>query len=719
MYTLSTGWISGLVRLCSTILQGVVMQANEISQDILLSDLAELEGMSRRAFNACFSNRMRSLRVILQYYQGHGTFAGLRNVGRLTNDELIRLCLKYGARKVDLIDKRKESDAGILSLHTFAPERMLLLERYFRARRDSFTGGTRKLMKAGGQGVDRDVRAFVTFFSYARNRRTGSGTGKVKLRRIVELCDELREFARLLDADAGPEQKFEWFAKLWNRHFQMPAELLHGYREPFIQRHFPLFRFLRDILDGWSNLDHRERLLLRDRAGYFLDGERRSLEGIAADLGITRERVRQLGQSISHKVLELVTLAGPIHEVLDYEMMDGRNRDVIIITSETARNMNALEGAAFTVKFYATVCEVLHGGDFHVLEHYSDDNAWFLVRAELQGVFDFDIYLAELRGQRPRATVQGHVFDAAEYVRGCWHDADQLLMSRVITVCLTLGRVKMNALSDDNGKLIFTRNELPSLRARVIEMLKEADHPIHVGEIFDRVNAKYPGAARSVHSIRSVVANRKVFARYSAWSVYGLREWEGQREGLKSGGYSDIAEGFLRESDIPLYVSEVVNHVLRYRNAKPRHVLATLNADKKGRFRHFPNGRIGLVARDYPPISSLPVGLPPPYEYTGTYSGTTARRRESPALSATIIMQFIQEGGAGVEFSHLVYHFVEHLRIPERDVRRVLVDTLRRGMLVLASGDIVTLPQLTVPAPPVPEPAGGQGIEEIIAEFES
>lgn len=695
------------------------MLANEIQQDILLPDLAELEGMSRRAFNACFSNRMRSLQVILQYYQGHGTFAGLRNVGRLTNDELIRLCLKHGARKVELADKRKTNEPMLSPLHEFPQERMLLLERYFRTRRDSFTEGTRKLMKAGGQGVDRDVSAFIGFFSYARNRRTGSGTGKVKLRRVVELCDELRDFARLLEGDACPEQKFEWFTGLWSRHFDLPVESLDEYREPFMQRCFPLFRFLRNVLDARSNLDSRERLLLRDRAGYFLDGGRRSLEDIAADLGITRERVRQIGQSIYHKVLELVTLAGPIHEVLDYEMMDGHGRDVIVITSESARDTNALEEAAFTVKFYATVCEVLHGGDFRLLEHYSDDNAWFLVRKELQDVFDFDVYLAELRGHRQKATVQGHVFDTVEYVRSSWYAADQSLFNRVVAACLLLGREKLDVISDNDGNLIFMRSEQPSLRGYVIEVLKEIDRPVHVNEIYDRVQEKYPGAARSVHSIRSVVANRKLFARYSAWSVYGLREWEGQREGLKSGGYSDIAEGFLLESDIPLYVSEVVNHVLRYRNAKPRHVLATLNADKKGRFRHFPNGRIGLAVRDYPPIGSLPVGLPPPYEYAGEYSGAMARRRESPALAAATIIQFIRENGTGVEFSHLVHHFVEYLRIPERDVRRVLVDTLRRGMLVLANGDIVMLPGLSVPALPVPDLMKAQVIEEVIAEFES
>src|SRR5581483_11527488 len=63
--------------------------------DILLAELADIEEMSVRAVNICYTIALDSLNKILQFYLKGGDFKSIRNCGQRTENELIFICKKY------------------------------------------------------------------------------------------------------------------------------------------------------------------------------------------------------------------------------------------------------------------------------------------------------------------------------------------------------------------------------------------------------------------------------------------------------------------------------------------------------------------------------------------------------------------------------------------------------------------------------------------------
>ena len=68
---------------------------NEVFKDIDLSDLVKFENLSNRVYNICSSASLGYLSEIMDFYLEYRTFLKLRNCGKKTNNELIKVCRKY------------------------------------------------------------------------------------------------------------------------------------------------------------------------------------------------------------------------------------------------------------------------------------------------------------------------------------------------------------------------------------------------------------------------------------------------------------------------------------------------------------------------------------------------------------------------------------------------------------------------------------------------
>lgn len=55
-----------------------------------------IEELSVRSNNICLWNNLNDINAIIQYYRKFNDFSGLRKCGKKSNEELIKLCHKYG-----------------------------------------------------------------------------------------------------------------------------------------------------------------------------------------------------------------------------------------------------------------------------------------------------------------------------------------------------------------------------------------------------------------------------------------------------------------------------------------------------------------------------------------------------------------------------------------------------------------------------------------------
>ena len=648
----------------------------EMIPDIPLAQLAEIEQMSVRAYNVCNVAGLQTLEAILDHYRRVGTFAKLRNAGRLTEEELVGICTKYESRETPALIEEQLQTEPELNWGELTPTQMTAIERYFLMRLDALSVRAQGLLKYIVPRIDTSAAAFAEFFGERKHRQPGSfqNVGRVTITELVTLRDDLVQLARTVRDGLAEQAIFSQFVEQWVKEFGFEeSELLH-YRQGFIVRRFPLFRFMHDLFERGRGLGERDLMLMRHRYPYYLGAEKVTLEELASRLDLTRERVRQLSVAIPSKLRAMIASIGPISDFVNYEALYGRSRDLLVIDEEFAECINAREGVSFVSPFYSTIFESFLKESHDRIEEDFDATTDYLVSRELREVFDFDAYLRDLAERIEARRPEDYTLSMREHPKRFWSGEDYSLLPRVAAVCEVLAHEEFGIHSTAEGDLIFIRNTKRRMHEFIIDYLEEIGRPMHVEEMFEALKERHPGLVSSVESLRGTMLRYDRFRRYEASSTYGLKEWEEQYAHLKSGSYSDIAERYLQEFDHPRHITEVADHVMQYRSTNRPNVIYTLKADVTERFKFFDGGMIGLTKKDY--------------------SSTNTNFRPLSGRVFDSLARLIRDNGNSLSLTRLMDYSMLHYRMPEEQARSLFERAFREGRLEL-DGDKVSVPEVS------------------------
>lgn len=645
--------------------------------DLSLSDLAKRERMSVRAYNICNTAGLHSLNTILDFYANKGTFAKLRNAGRLTEEELVGICHKYTEiiEEPDPLPMPEIVEPPSAKLSDLTAEQLAIVERHFQLRLDSLKARSLNVLKNIVPRIDTDAVTYESFFADPEHQKFNSflNAGRVTINELLELRAEILQLAHDVANGLTETSIFAQNVALWKRRFGLSDEVVQKYRKDFFVRRFPLFRFLQDLFDKKLGLGERDLLLMQYRYNYYLGSSKVPFEEIAGQLNVTRERVRQLTVTVPSRIHDLVATIGLVYDFVNYEALYSRSRDLIVVDEEFAECINAREGVSFVSLFYATVFAAFLNETHDRVEEDFDEATEYLIRRELTTVFDFDAYLRDLADRTGSRIPETYTLIMSDYVMAFWSGDDHEHLERVSAVCELLAREEFGIDSDAEGNLILSRNTKRRLDERISEILAETGRPMHVEELSTVLNNRFPEFTTTPESVRSIVLRYDRFGRYEASSTYGLREWETQDANLKSGTFSDIAEQFLRKASGPQHQFDVADYVLQFRDSTRYSVIGTLKADVSQRFRFFDGGMIGLADKDY--------------------AGTDLSFRSLPGRLVETLTRLIKDNGNQVSLSRLIDYCVLHYRMPEQQAQLLFEQSIREEKFELLDNAIVRVPE--------------------------
>ncbi len=648
------------------------------TNDIPLHRLREIERMSVRAWNVCQNNNLTTLSALLHHYQAHGTFAKFRHAGRLTETELINICRKYlqeaNVQRLQSIQKKLDR----LDLNVPSPDWSLWsqtdltsLNNELHQRIENFSTGAKDLLRFIVPPVHANIRAFDDYVSALQQKVGFTPADKLTLQELQAARAEVIQLSKQFSTFLPEEESFQQFATLWRERFGFTAEELSGYRQAFIARQFPLFHFLNDLLfvRGKGLPDHIQKTMT-GRYSFRLGDQQRQLESIANEVGLTRERIRQIAGTIPGRIQTVVASLGPIAEYLCYQPLFYKGRDLLIIDDAYAQYVNASESVSFTPAFIAVVLETFLKEHYDRLEEDFDGATDYLVSSELTEAFDFDAFLRRMAERLEQRITQPYKLNLMQEVEANLKTASRLQLRRVVAVCELLAGKEFGLAATAAGEILFQRNTKKRLDEHIADLLLEVGTPLHVEELSARLNQVFPELETTPESVRGTMLRfPERFARYNTGSTYGLSEWETAGEGLKRGTFADIAEEFLAASDCPRHWTDIAQHVMRYRTTTERTVFGTLKADMTGRFHFYNGGMVGLSQKQYE-------GIDTNYRVIG---GPTYQN----------LRTVIQDMGGNVETSKLVVYCMLHYRLPEQQavhfVHRVLAGDRQESEAVAES----------------------------------
>ncbi len=321
--------------------------------------------------------------------------------------------------------------------------------------------------------------------------------------------------------------------------------------------------------------DDRLRMVVEKRFG-LLGGQKHTLEEIGKDVGVTRERIRQL------EVKALKRLAPP---GTAYRALLRNSITNWFISREGA--VDEEEADRYFIKV----------GGFHkydgssVLDLLSEMN--IVSRAKRKSVSIYSPVITGFKLEKALSRIEEILFSSEEAIR--LHDLRKALrlknelifgylgvelstdvfLHKLFKLLPTISEVRKN----NNTLYAFHSNRkyFPQYWSDLLyKVIREEDKPLHFTEVVEKVNEL--GIFDSELDVRRALAiliDDERFAHTGAKGTYGLTEW-----GIRKEMLPELIKECMLKAGFPLHFDQIFHYVSKFKYTSKTNVYACLNSNK-------------------------------------------------------------------------------------------------------------------------------------------
>jgi len=316
----------------------------------------------------------------------------------------------------------------------------------------------------------------------------------------------------------------------------------------------------------------RDREVLRRRHGVAASGQNQTLEQIGQELGITRERVRQIEKAATNRIRQNHNSQTDVHNQID-EVLANYGGVMCFGDLCTELNLDEADQAhlALILKLnpnigwydeqqYAIPLVVINDSfsESDILALHDD---LISTMTELKKPAKFSTVAARIDGPHQESTLQQ----------------------------IALASTKISNFEDNWGLSKWPEVNPKSIRDKIFLVLKKAGRPMHFTEIANNIGKLKANPKKvTTQAVHNELIKDKRFVLIGR-GIYALTEW-----GYQAGTVADIIEEVLRESS-PLSRDEIIRRVLARRQVKASTIV--LNLQEKPQFERVDKGVYKLSAR--------------------------------------------------------------------------------------------------------------------------
>jgi len=332
-----------------------------------------------------------------------------------------------------------------------------------------------------------------------------------------------------------------------------------------------------------ARLSEKERDVIQKRFGLG-DHDKKTLEDIGKNYGITRERVRQIENLSIRKLKELQELKDEIksaeHVVGQLLEQYGGVMEESFFLENILNYLDTHPKSENSILFLADHIFSDNVNKVRADRHFNP--VWRIGGSEvdqIKAIIDVMVAIIEKEG-RPLSLDEllaafkksdfyqanhEQILSATTFLEATEEDVDRILESY-----LRVSRKIKQDLFDEWGLVSWGRVQPKKINDKIYIVLKKSGVPLHFTEIASRINdmkfdekIAYPP---TVHN-ELILDNKYVLV---GRGMYALREW-----GYQPGNVTQIVEKILRDKG-PLTKQQIIENVLTQRNVKPSTVYLSL-----------------------------------------------------------------------------------------------------------------------------------------------
>ncbi len=588
---------------------------NSNRDDILLEELIEIEWLSVRSINICKDAGLISLNRILDFYSKKGSFMSIRNCGTKTDQELIEICEKYLAGNPVNIEVNKQTESFLETINSLSPFQKATLNRHF----EHLVSNLNVRSYNGLANIQDSLNPkdiFEKIFSERFNFKDIRNIGNKSVEELEKLKLELIRFVNVLQSIQKDQLSKEYTKLIVKTSFtNLPENFEEQFENVFDEsgkiKIFTLLNFL--INSGQLFSEIQQKSFELSYTNYHTT--KVTIDSIAKDLNMTRERVRQIKTKLEEDIQSYFLFVSNLiaDDLANYNVNPLNN--LITIDKSFANKINNSEGVNFNKNFYSIIFgiflkkthsilgdnEIIYGKRKTVNKKKYEN--CYLIHSLLFECFDFEKFVEDVYLKSNDRIIEAYSLHFQGYIYEFLREGGKSFFQEILSVCEKIIFNEFELVVSSDGYLFFEQNTKKPIHQYYYQILEENGEWMNISDITSVANEKFPFLESKDTSVRGILNKEKnLFIYRGRSSTYGLRKWENEKENVKGGTIRDIVEEFLTSENTPKHISEILDYVSQYRpDTNEKSVLTNIKVDESNKFCFYSGDFVGLQTKNYSP----------------------------------------------------------------------------------------------------------------------
>lgn len=576
-----------------------------------IDEIYKKEEISVRSYHVCKYNELNSISDLKKYYNKNKSFEKLRNCGRKSNEELIEICSKYPDDYVvnkDIEVKNKNPLKDIISNLTRVQREVI--NSFIFVNTNSLSVRSKNAISLHLKN-NLKVKNFTekVLLSESFNVQNIKNVGAKCVPEIEIYISIIKDF--IFEVSQTRDENYLIALKnkfLIQRTFDIPlvpSEILESES---------IFQFTEFLLNQNAFFDETQTVIVKRALKLFNNQKELTLDEIAKQVDLSRERVRQIRKLCLEALFNKLLFISNFNDDLFQKYSIDVESTYIEINSDILDKINQSNNTNFSREFITYILSAYLNESFSLIGNYEDVlqpkyfnsrnrhnwNNFYLVEKELVLEFDFTSFTNDISNRVSDRIEESYSFSFKSYLSKFLSNNNIDVLELLFPICEKIINEEFEIYLDLEENINFKRNTSRQAHEYAFEALELLGKPSKVKEIFEKVIELHPNYDTEEAKIRVSMKRKNGFVPIGRKSVFGLKKWESELDNFKGGTIRDIVEEYLMQFAVPKHISDITEHVLKYRPKSNQYsILQNLKLDESGLYIFFKGSHIGLTTKKY------------------------------------------------------------------------------------------------------------------------
>lgn len=374
-----------------------------------------------------------------------------------------------------------------------------------------------------------------------------------------------------------------------------------------------IFKLTEYLIDNNCFFNSVQTLIIKKSINLYQDTDIKSLDDIANQLDLTRERVRQLRVSGLESLFERLKFLNNIKDDLYQKYGIDTSNEYICVDDEMCDLINYTNDTNFSKEFIKCILSVYFLDDISLIGNIDDvlvpkpfnnrkRHNWkslFLLKNSIKNIFDFNGFVDNVQQRVDSRIEETYSFNLKSFISNHIKDYSIENIYILSPICEEIINEEFGIYLDLDENITFERNTLKLVTEFIEEALEAIGKPSKVAEIYSWINKRYPNVSKNEEALRGSCQRNSNLMYIGRSSTYALKKWEETKKNIKGGTIKNIVIELLEEACTPLHIYEICQELNKYRsNITEKNVITNLKLDPYNSFIFYNQKFIGLSTKE-------------------------------------------------------------------------------------------------------------------------